>query len=96
MLKLPEYWCIANTDEIITEWFAKKYNEPEILRWGSYDYIGYDEANCYSGVHGCGNIGNFLKNNVEISLEDFKRLVLNKNPEDVTYLIKFFKKLNIK
>jgi len=94
MLTLPEYWCIANTDQIIRDWFTKEYDEPEILIW-RYDYIGYDECDSHNGVHGVGSIRSFEKNNIEITLEDFKRLVLKKEPEDLSYLIKFFKNLNI-
>lgn len=94
--KLPEYWCIKNTDQIIRDWFAKEYNEPYIKEW-EFVYIGYDEDSNYSGVHGVPNTHAFHKDNIEITLEEFKRLVLKKSIyQDLKYLKLLFKKLNIK
>lgn len=93
--KLPEYWCIKNTDQIIRDWFAKEYKEPEIKKW-KYDYIGYDGISSYNGVHGA-PFGQFIQNNIEITFEEFKKLVLKKYIyQDLKYLKLLFKKLNIK
>jgi hypothetical protein len=95
--ELPEYWCIKNTDQVIRDWFAHKYDDSRIRDW-KYEYIGYDNCLSHNGVLGCYSPATFDNKNIEITFEEFKTLVLKeiKINEDLSYLIKLFKKLKIK
>lgn len=92
--ELPRWWCIKNTNHIIRKWFAKKYKVPDILKW-KYDYIGYDEVRTYNGVLGA-PLTSFNHKNIEITLEEFKRLVLKQEEKPSKYLKQLLIKLKIK
>ena len=75
--KLPEKWTVLQCDEV-KKYLADKYDLPEILNW-NYRYIGFAGVSSNNGCLGstiCGNYGE-----IEISFEDFERLVLNINKE---------------
>lgn len=74
MNTLPEFWCIRNIHQEVRDWFAKEYELESLRKW-NFPYIGYDGCTSNNGVHGC-QLLDFYKKNIEISLEDFKRLVL--------------------
>ena len=95
--ELPEWWCIKNTDQVIRDWFAHKYDDSRIRDW-KYEYIGYNNCLSHNGVLGCYSPATFDNKNIEITFEEFKTLVLKeiKINEDLSYLIKLFKKLKIK
>lgn len=75
--KLPKWWYIKNENQEIRNWFAKEYNVPEIVDW-HHTYIGYDESHNYNGVHGFPDPDSFKHEGVQLSFEEFKQLVLNK------------------
>jgi len=86
--KLPSKWCVRvekdACPEIVREW-RKTYCKSFGDYWGNQGYIN--------------NVGHhdphILPGYMEISLKEFERLVLKKEPEDYSYLIELFKRLNI-
>jgi hypothetical protein len=87
--KLPEQWCVRveenSQPEIIREWRTKqKGHENQWRNKGYLDNTGYYYTNNKPDV-------------IEISLNDFKKLVLGENiSENYDYLIKLLKTLKIK
>lgn len=85
--KLPSKWCVKvkefdKSDEIYKWRLTSKYNSI----WVSPGYLNE------TGYH------SWQKpvDRIELTLQEFKILVLKEKLEDYTYLIEFFKKLNIR
>ena len=85
--KLPSKWCVKvkefdESDEIYKWRLTSKYNGT----WVSPGYLNE------TGYH------SWQKpvDRIELTLQEFKILVLKEKLEDYTYLIEFFKKLNIR
>jgi len=88
--KLPKQWCIKVEED----------NTPiEVLKWRIYDKDrrGSGIWNCNGWIDNTGYCSSYLPLDCdEISLNDFKRLVLNQPPDNYNYLITLLKNLNIK
>lgn len=88
--KLPSEWCVRVEENshplIVHEW---RKNLPGRTGTGNWKNAGFIT---FSGYH------DFERpaGHQEITLKEFKLLVLKEKPDDYTYLIDFFKKLNIK
>ncbi len=89
--KLPEQWCIRveqnNKPEEVYEW-RKSLNRTfyNADKWKTSGYINEIGSHSYD---------NYI-NRTELTLNDFKKLVLNQPPDNYNYLITLLKKLNIK
>lgn len=75
--ELPIYWCIENRYDEVRNYLANLTDQECLRDWG-YFYIGMDGCTSNKGVHGSNNIVSFYNNAVEITFEEFERLVLNK------------------
>lgn len=85
--KLPSKWCVKvgefhKSDEIYKWRLTSKYR----CAWANSGYLNE------TGYH------SFQKpvDRIELTLQEFRILVLKEEPEDFSYLIKLFKKLGIK
>lgn len=88
--KLPSEWCVRVEENshplIVHEWRKNLPGRTGTRNWKNAGFI------TFSGYH------DFERpaGHQEITLKEFKLLVLKEKPDDYTYLIDFFKKLNIK
>lgn len=88
--KLPSKWCIKVeekcTPNIIYEWRAQVRTQSiNKAIWNKKGYL--DEVGCHTDIKPVDCI--------ELTLQEFKTLVLKEEPENYIYLIEFFRKLNI-
>jgi hypothetical protein len=84
--KLPSKWCIKvgefhKSDEIYKWRLTSEY------RWAWCDSGYLNETGYHTDIKPVGRI--------ELTLQEFKTLVLKEKPENYLYLIEFFRKLNI-
>jgi len=92
MYELPEIWCLKVDEEnrsLINNWIINiiKFEDFDIPE--KYEYIEYTGGGSESNAD----------NYIEITTEQFKQLVLGLQPviiDDLSYLIKLLKDLNIK
>ena len=103
---LPDKWCIKNYLEV-GEWFNKQMGEKCLSYEANFEeYLhSYNEMDG-SIVNKTGDykrfsyfravpLGEFDKNFTEITLEQFRKYVVNIPQEDYSYLIPIFKNLHI-
>lgn len=87
--KLPSKWCVRVEENshplIVHEWRKNLPGRTGTGNWNNAGYINDD------GFH-----SNYVQPGyMQITLQEFKILVLKEEPENYFYLIEFFKKLNI-
>ncbi|MGL5752935.1 MAG: hypothetical protein ACRCXT_20510, partial [Paraclostridium sp.] len=73
MNRLPKYWVVKNPNQIVKDYLAKTYNVPSVSRW-NYNFIGFDGAKLYNGVHGANCLEYFYNDPAILTLDKFIEL----------------------
>lgn len=85
METLPKYWCINikhDSKKIIKKWIEKSYPEFNwffgLTYYGNTNHINETTGQKFTGHS---DVSSFVDNNIEITVEEFKKFILNKNME---------------
>lgn len=80
MEKLPEKWFIKNNYQEVRDWLADKYHK-EIKDWVNFQYIGFAGVSSHRGALGGSAKSHENYGGIEITFDQFKRLVLGETEE---------------
>ena len=73
MNRLPKYWVVKNPNQVVKDYLAKTYNVTSVSRW-NYNFIGFDGAKSYNGVHGANCLEYLVNDPAILTLDKFIEL----------------------